>query len=174
MNFNDYWGEIHLIIFLNENDSAIIFSELLSRNLIDENKESLVPGLTIVNAYSKEILEEHLNSIDNETSKTLHFISHGTETRSGTICISNSIYYDIQQFLNSLTFKKNIALNFMNVCYQSQINLPLFKHLFTTTLSIGKSVSVQGLIKSLDELYIADQTFNRQRIEGLKLYRIHY
>jgi len=173
MVFNDYWGEIHLVVFLNANDSAKIFTELLGRNLIDENNESLVPRLRVVIASNVEILENYLSTLNNEAPKTLHFVSHGAENRPGTLCISPTIYFDILPLLNSLPQKENIALNFMSVCYQSEINLPPFKHLFTTTSSIGKSVSVQGLMKSFDELYIAGQNFNRQKIERLQFYKIH-
>ena len=108
----DYWGKVYVILFIDlsrdeaQNNNLHIF--LKEKQLIDSSNKSITDKLCLKKIENPDQLSQELLSLDDNESKTLHFISHGSPKHPGFLCKSNSEYLNVIEILKK--FQNNSTL----------------------------------------------------------------
>ncbi len=143
------WGTIHFICFA-ENGLNSIKEELRREGnplkLIDPKTPRTEFHDTI---YTVAQLKNLLIQLDTSSVKTFHFLSHGKEASPGYLFFNEDIFVTTDF---NLTHKNSTILSFVSVCYQQELNISGYKHLFTSG-NFAPKLGVTSINHALEHLY---------------------
>lgn len=157
MILSDYWGKVYVLVFLEVDE---VNSLDITTGLSDIINDYVNQTDIILNYFSdSDELRNKLMELDNEEKKVIHFVSHGHRMHPGRLYTENENHISYFDYLDCFTNKAQTCINLMNVCYQDRIELPGFKHLFTTSPKSNRSLSLQPTSKAFSKLYPLDGVY---------------